>query len=441
MASFPSFWLFQLSLVFLSFSSLVHSAPWIVTDAYAKVVETEQYYYSSSVVTDIKEITPTVTSLPEALSTITAVPTTDHFYYQSGDVTVVQELYPTGVGKPEDQYDDYYDSYPYDEVTTVFKVNLTYTAPTSCSTQWTTTTPVDVTPPQIVRDELPRTAMATSISVDSSEPFEPTSYTYDIVYVDPTQVPSPTLSILKSQNRPMDLYGMDCYYNANDDTYSDSDTYTDSDDSYDDDGNYYYPYGSGSWFLNSYWMGISPLALTLILLLGWIGIFFLLGFIEAFIRFRRLMTGWQTRRGLPVCWALTILPITLLLLFYFRKGYRARSQADAEILQERWNAMSLGTRLRLFVVWGFRFRYPPMLGPAPARVKASKQPGENPGPRLLDPSPPRSVEQGSREGSLGRSAPGDGATAPSTAQPEMAEAEVAPAAHGAPTDDRIDRVQ
>ena len=420
MASVHSFGLFKLSFAFAYLSSLVVAAPWIVTDAYEKIVATEPYYYSSTVVTRIQEITPTVTPVPEALSTITSIATSDQLYYESIDVTVVEKLYPTGVGEPVDRY-DYYDNYYSSGIsgyhTTIFKVNLTYSAPTGCSTQWTKTSAVDVTPPLAVQNLLPRTAVATSTSVDSSRPFQPTTFTYDVVYVDPTQIPSSSLSSISYWSRPTALYlGAGCESDGYYPNYNDN-------------------YPEENWYLDSYWMGISPLALTLILSIGWVGLFLILGFIEAFIRFRRLMNGWQTRRGLPVCWSLTILPITLFLLCCFKKGYRARSEADAKILRKRWAAMSVGTKLRLFFIWGFRFKYPPMLGPTPARVKTSKQPSKNPGPRLLTPSPPGSVAPDSREGSVERSA-----HSPAT-HAEMAEVSL-PAASGAlpsQLDDQIGR--
>ncbi|KAL5365054.1 hypothetical protein BJX96DRAFT_6638 [Aspergillus floccosus] len=386
MLSIHSFTL--LSLVYTSFfHTLIHARPWIVTELKEKVTLTEDYYYGSTVVTSIQQITATATSLPEALSTITVV-SSDRYDYE--DVTVVQKLYPTGVGAPVNHRYNYLDTYYLTnrDISTIFKVNLTYSAPTGCSTQWTTTVAADVTPPAIAQSLLPRSAVATSVSVDSREPFQPTTYTYEVVYVDATQVPTSTLSSLRLYSRPTDLYsGANCDY-YDDPSSSNYNYYSHYSDYWD---NY-------NWFLDDYYMGISPLGLTLACSLGWIGLWLILGFIEAWVRFRRLMTGWQTRRGLPVCWAITILPVTLLLLFGFKKGFRARSQADAEILQRRWDAMSVGTKLKLFFVWGFRYKYPPMLGPAPARVKTSKQPGKNPGPRLLDPTPPRTPDE-SRQGS------------------------------------------
>ncbi|RAL17407.1 uncharacterized protein BO97DRAFT_402017 [Aspergillus homomorphus CBS 101889] len=419
MASLHSFLLF-LSFVLAHLSSFVSAAPWIVTAYYQEDVYTREGYYTTYTTTRIEQITPTVTSLPPAQSTITSV--ANHLdyngygsYYENNDVTVIEQLYPTGVGS------DYYD-YLYEDndgdVTTMFVVNLTYTAPTGCSSQWTTTTTAEITPPARVQSLLPLTAVETSFSVDDSRPFQPTTYTVDVVYVDPTQVPSSSLESLSLYNRPTSLYtGDNCYYTASSGAQYGSGSYSNGYSSgyYNDwDDNY-------NWFLDNYYMGISPLALTLILSLGWIGLFLILGFIEAWIRFRRLMTGWQTRRGLPVCWSLTILPITLILLCWFRRGYRARSQADGEVLQKRWKAMSIWTKLRLFFVWGFRFKYPPMLGPAPARVKTSKQPERTPGPRLLEPSPASSVAPQSRQGSTAQ--PGGDVAAPAaTADPEMAEA-------------------
>lgn len=415
----PTLSLKTLSLAFtlLTSNSLVNAAPWIVTEAYEEIVATLPAYYDHSIQTRIQEITPTVTSLPEALSTATVVTSDYPYAYASNDITIIQELYPTGVGRPAE--DDYYEeeygnanpSYRYyshgaDNHVTVYKVNLTYTAPTGCSTDWTRTTAASVFPPQQVEDLLPRTAVETSLSVDSSLPFQPVTHTYDVVFVDPTQVPSSSLSELRYSHRPTAMYtgSASCDYYDGNDRYTYSDPYD-----YDENDN---------WYTDSYWMGISPLALTLIILFGWIGLLLILGFIEAFVRFRRLMTGWQTRRGLPVFWAFTVMPITFIILcFFFKKGYRARSNADAEILRRRWKAMSVWTKLRLFFVWGFRYKYPPMLGPAPALVKASKRPQDNPGPRLLTPSDQGSIAEGLREGSQPRDVP----SASGGADPEMAQ--------------------
>ncbi|KAJ5550740.1 hypothetical protein N7535_001317 [Penicillium sp. DV-2018c] len=371
-------------ILFLSFvlSPLVLAAPWVVTDVYEQDVATD--YYGDSI-TRVNNISPTATLPAEALSTITSTNTYE-------DLTVIQKLYPTGYGVLRG-YDYGYLSLGDDGAyhTTVYKVNLTFSAPTACSTQWTTTTAATIIPP-------PRSGpccLGSSTSVDNSKPFQPTTYVYEVVYVEPTQVPSSDLSSLKYWNAPTNLYsGSDCRPTTGIGSSSSDGTLSSGpgDNDYPSSGGYYY--GSywgddGNWFTSKWGldMGISPLALLLIILLGWIGLVFIFGMIEAWVRFRRLMTGWQTRRGLPLFWSFILLPLSLFCLFCFRKGYRARTKEDAAILKKKWDAMGFWTKLRLFFAWGFRFKYPTVLGPAPATVKASKRPDQS-GPRLLNPTPP-----------------------------------------------------
>ncbi|CAG8245103.1 unnamed protein product [Penicillium olsonii] len=360
----------------------VYAAPWIVTDVYEQELYTR--VYASDVKTYVNKISPTATLPEEALSTIISTDAIDSY-------TIVEKLYPTGYGVQRYDYGDSY--YTLDQEgnyhTTIYKVNVTYSAPTGCSTQWTTTSAVAVTPPAQIGNLLPRETVATSTSVDNSQPFQPTTYIYEVVYVDPTQVPSADLSSASYWNKPTASYnGAGCQYTGSDGTSS---------------GYYggYYNYGyydDGDWFTSKWGMGIgiSGLALILICILGWAGLFFFLGMIEAWVRFRRLMTGWQTRRGFPLFWAFSCFPISLFFLFCFRKGFRARSREDAEILKKRWDEMGFGTKLRLYFVWGFRFKYPTVLGPAPARVGGSKRPHES-GPRLLE-TPPATAAP-SRDGS------------------------------------------
>ncbi|KAJ5639889.1 uncharacterized protein N7484_007751 [Penicillium longicatenatum] len=401
MAPSRSFSYFLSLVLTFNFFSFVFAAPWIITEAYEQVIETPYYYYESSVVTSIVQIVPTVTSLPEAISTITSI---DDY----SSITVIEKLYPTSVGTPL----GYYDYYDYDNTesgyhTTVYVVNITYSAPTGCSTQWTTATPVTVYPPNAVEDYLPTTAMSTSVSVDNSSPFSPTTYTVDYIFVEPTQIPAASMSYLSSAYAPTTLYDDSCYYSS---SSSGSGSYY---------GYYDYDDYEGSWFFDPYWMGISPFALTMILLFGWIGIFLIAGFIEAWVRFRRLMLGWQTRRGLPLCWAFTLMPISFLLIIAFRKGFRARSETEAVALREQWDGLGFWKKLKLFFIWGFRYKYPPILGEAPPRVKPSKQPGaqvsKQPRESLLNPTQPMAT--GANPGTS------RGVAAADAADPEMGEIE------------------
>jgi hypothetical protein len=423
MAATRSFLCFLTLVIYCSF---VHAAPWIVTDYWQEELVTSypyDYYYSSNVVPYVttvnQEVRPTVTALPEPVSKYSSV---DSGYYY-GDVTVVNELYTATIGTAANDIaygaaDSYYE-------TTIYVVNLTYTAPTGCSTQWTTTTTATVTPPNsVVEALLPRTATSTSLSVDkTSTPFSPTTYTYVYVWVEPTQVPSSSLACLSDESRPTSLYeGSKCQYKSSSSCGHD----------YGDYGNY------GSWF-NDPWWGISPLGIMLVCILSWIGLFFILGIIEAWFRFRRLMTGWQTRRGFPLSWAFMLMPVSLFCLCCFRKGYRSRNAADAAFLQQKWRDTSAWKKFKLFIVWGFRFKYPDVLGPAPARVMMSKRPGKDAGQPLLNASPPQTTQfmwgapmaAGARAGPEGR--------APNPAQ-HPAQAPLVPEASGALSGSREEEV-
>ncbi|KAJ5961117.1 uncharacterized protein N7479_008267 [Penicillium vulpinum] len=411
----------QSFILFLSFvlSPFVQAAPWLVTDVYEQVITTDYY---SELTTIVQRITPTAALPDEALSTLT---TTNTVY----DYTIIQKLYPAGYGEKKGYYGGYGESLGSDGNyhSTIYKVNLTYSAPTACSTQWTTTTAASFSPPYEIASLLPTDNVEASTSVDNSQPFQPTTYIYKVIFVDPTQIPTITMNSLSLYNAPTSRYsGSGCEYTTRASHYGYSDDYntgetasgvgsSSSTDNNDSESGYYDDYWDGdNWFTSKRWtgIGISYLAVTLICLLGWIGLVFILGMIEAWIRFRRLMTGWQTRRGLPLFWAFILLPLSLFFLCCFRKGYRARSKEDAEILQRRWKNTGFWAKIRLFFIWGFRFEYPDVLGPAPALVRASKRPTES-GPRLLDATPP-GTHAPSLDGSAGTAPP---------AGPEMAQAQ------------------
>lgn len=381
--------LYFLSLVLTYLTPFVLGAPWIVTDYYQAVPEevygdydTSKHKWSIITTTTYQEIIPTATSLPDAIQTNVVV----NSDYYADEVTIVEKLYPSGgVGKPV-PYSAVYNYVDSQWTSIIWVVNLTYSAPTACSTQWTTTTAATVTPPSDYTFDrlLPSTAVSTSYSVYNAEGFRSSTYVYKYIYVEPTQVPTRSLSSLSDRYVPSTLYD----YNDKKCRYQNSDyTYYNYPDSYYDD------YYGG--------LAISPLAILLICVLGWIGLWFLLGILEAWIRFRRLMTGWQTRRGMPVCWALTIMPLTLFCLCCLRKGYRSRNAHDAAVLQSRWKKLTAWNKFTLFLKWGFRYSYPTILGPAPERV--SKKPGNNRGQPT---GPPLPYANGPHNGVYPPGAPG-----------------------------------
>jgi hypothetical protein len=49
--------------------------------------------------------------------------------------------------------------------------------------------------------------------------------------------------------------------------------------------------------------------------------------------------------------------------------YTAKSKEEQEVLVEQWNALRAGEKFKLWMKWGFRWKYPGILGPEPEKVK------------------------------------------------------------------------
>ncbi|EAW12115.1 uncharacterized protein ACLA_060700 [Aspergillus clavatus NRRL 1] len=366
MAPSRSFALAFLSLV-LQCPSFAVAAPWIATKLYEASEHTYRYAYETTTETTIQEITPTAAPMPAALSTATFVTSPRY-----GDaVTVVQVLYPSGAGAAAtyDRY-GYYDT---GHVTTDYYVNMVYSASGSCSTQspFTTALPVDV--PGYLRGAVPATSTTTTYSVDSSRPFQPTTYTNALAFIDPTQLPASSLSSLSDLYMPYTMrYG--CYdsnYGSGSSRYGGSSDYSDR---------YYHDF----WF-------DYPYAIVIIPVVAWFVLWLIIGLIENWFQFRRLMKGWQARRGFPISWCMVAPIISCLLLCFSCKGFQARSVDEAQVLKEKWNQMGFWKKIGLWLRWGFGFSYPSILGSPPDKVgRPSKRPVAATAP-LLSVSPPRSV--------------------------------------------------
>lgn len=79
----------------------------------------------------------------------------------------------------------------------------------------------------------------------------------------------------------------------------------------------------------------------------------LLGFVENFFWFRRLMLGKTCLRMGTVCWAS---------IFIFVVGFtiieKRRSPEDRAEFRQQWKTMQLKTKIKLWCQFGFRHRYP-----------------------------------------------------------------------------------
>jgi hypothetical protein len=102
----------------------------------------------------------------------------------------------------------------------------------------------------------------------------------------------------------------------------------------------------------SYYCG-TPLMTWIIVIATVIPGLFLLGFLESWFWFRRLMTGKSAMRFGTVCWVL----ISLWVLCFTRMQ-DARSKEDQKLLQEKWKTMGSGAAFKAWWKWGFRHKYP-----------------------------------------------------------------------------------
>lgn len=365
--------------VYFSFCvSLAAAAPWIVTEYYEEIVTVEPAYtdyeyeytytYPPETLTGIQTLaSPTGSPLSTAIITNSV----DSEYgddSQGYEYTVVQVLYPYQSAAAIPTTDVYgYEDSPY----TSYVVALAYTAPTECSSSWTYTTAVPVYPAIAVKP----TSVSTSFYTDNSVPFQPSTVTEVYAYVDPTQVPASSLSLLSESYSPYpSCYNPDPTASA---SSSSSSASSGSSSSSPYQGTYYcdeYDCSETSWINDSSDYGISPLAIILIIVLGWTFVIFVAGLFENYFHFQRLMKGWQARRGLPVSWWFWIFPVTwLVFLGFSRKGFQARTVEDAQVLREKWDEMGFWKKKGLWLRHGFGTGYPKMLllgenGLAPPRV-------------------------------------------------------------------------
>ncbi|KAI4712266.1 hypothetical protein J4E89_002532 [Alternaria sp. Ai002NY15] len=99
---------------------------------------------------------------------------------------------------------------------------------------------------------------------------------------------------------------------------------------------------------------------------------FLLGFLESWFWFRRLMLGKSAMRFGTVCWIL----MSLWVLCFTRMQDR-RSAEDQKMLAERWKNMGSGAAFKAWWKWGFRHRYPEeLLGQFSKTTVGFVQPGQ-----------------------------------------------------------------
>ncbi|KAL2018119.1 hypothetical protein VTK56DRAFT_1249 [Thermocarpiscus australiensis] len=333
---------------------------WTVTSYYVVTETTSTMFGDLYTYTSTMTVKPTVT--PTATPTSSRTSTDDYY-----DVEVVS-LYLPGGSVPES------DLVPYttDDYTagafTDYAVPVTYTAPSSCPTPFSVVTYTDVDIPYQVTEHISVVSTATSVRTVTSSNTEFTWYT---MFVDRTAVPSSML------NPTSDFYYSYYILNCRNPTATGAaylgPTYTphsgggSSDGSDDDD-----------WEVCAALTGCVAVATWVIVVATILPTIFVLGFVESYCWFRRMMLGKSALRLGTVCWCALSLWLVLL-----TRRQPARSPQDQALLKQYWATLGAGTRIKLWFKWGFRWKYPVELignpdGNNPVVQVAAAPPGQPP---------------------------------------------------------------
>ena len=347
----------------LSFALSVLAAPYVVTTYVEISVYTEEAFTDFETTVPASLDTETFSVVPATpVSAITTLTASAGY----ADVTLVEIVVPSGA--PASENYDYDSSY----VDTSYVVPVTYTPEATCTSQnWTLTTTVPVFVPFIV--SLAPVTVSTSASTISYP--TPLTAIYVVAVLNPADVDADDLAAASSDNMPYEM--SDCYtptsYCATGTASAASCTttfaYDDSNSGYNGgyggyDGGYDGAYDDDNW--------IRPLVLICVLVpVGWILLWVLIGLWESWMSFKGLMLGQHRKRGLPYAWCC----ISVLFLCWVGPTYKAKSAEEQAELLEKWKAMRRGEKFGLWMRWGFRWKYPDMIGDEPEIAKRAFRQG------------------------------------------------------------------
>ncbi|KAJ4372918.1 hypothetical protein N0V83_003209 [Neocucurbitaria cava] len=316
------------------------SAFWTYTSRIAEIVSESPYtLYDGEVSTYMDTTYRSVKSTV----TPTATPTSTSTYMQAyDDLQIVYAYYPTGAIAESDLEP----AYDYSATTTststtdtylYFSMPVTMTAPASCPTPFTVTTSASVSVPTEVTDQV--TPTSTEPGTTSTGLYGDV-YVYQTWYLSESAAPFTTTSdyyyeyyIASCSTPPASYTGSPRSGGSNDDDSSNSSR-------------------SRFCYYSSYYCG-TPLRTWIIVIASVIPGLFLLGFLESWFWFRRLMMGKSAMRFGTVCWVL----ISLWVLCFMRMQDR-RSKEDQKLLAEKWKNMGSGAAFKAWWKWGFRHAYP-----------------------------------------------------------------------------------
>ncbi|KAK2630221.1 hypothetical protein QTJ16_001041 [Diplocarpon rosae] len=350
----------------------VPAAPYVVTSYVILSVYTrdgytasdEPYTYSSSL------HTRTGTTRPESLITSiypVAAPSTGVSAIatltasaDNADVTLINIVLESGsiLSSP-------YSSSAAASLDTSYAVPITYTPEARCSQNWTFTTNVPVEIPAMVTPT--PVTLETSVSLFRYQDQKPMRHTEVLAILNPTNVASGEVASASSIYAPYQMSY--CYVptttcaTASPTECSQIWTYTSSPSGY----------NSSSWYNDyddRYWLR-SLILVCVLVPLGWILIWLAVGLLESWYSFKGLFLGLHRKRGFPYAWCC----ISVLFLCWVGPTYKAKSPEEQAVLLERWKAMKKSEKFKLWMKWGFRWKYPDVLGAEPELAKRAVRQG------------------------------------------------------------------
>jgi len=345
-------------------------APYIITSyvevsvyTYEPAETLRSTTYSADIETYTEAVVPKITPVTNAISTSTDTTAYAH-------VTLIDIVLPPGSGAQSTVSDDYYTTNT--GLETNYVVPITYTPYATCTgsaQNWTYVTNVPVDLPSIIATLITPATVTTSASSYTDYNDRITAETTVEAILNPTDVASDTLASASSLNEPYQLSY--CYTPTTSCTTVVSSasctptwvypSYSYSDPSLDDDG-----------YCDDYWCGDRALLLIAICVpVGWVVLWLLLGLLESWLSFKGIMLGKNRKRGVPYAWCCII----FLFLCCTGPTYKAKSPEEQVRLAEQWKEMKFGKKLGLWFKWGFRWKYPDMLGDAPEMNKRAFREG------------------------------------------------------------------
>ena len=317
-------------LTLLAYPLLVCATYWTVS-SYFEIDTTVSHFGTNTFSWDYFTYTTTRTVKSGVSPTVSPLSvSTEVVSYEQ--LTIVYVYLPAGVVAENDIQTT--DSFVEPNAMTVYMEPLVYTAPASCPTSFTVTTMVEVQVPTQVTNLVTPTSITTTVaSIDD--------LTEVTAYLSMGAVPT-TAAIT---DYVYSYYIADC----RNPTATGAAYWGPSGTS---SGGFR---GGGDYGLEvcSLLTGCTSLQTWAIVVASVLPSLFVLGWVESFLWFRRLMLGKSALRFGTVCWIL----ISLWVLCFTRTSPE-RIKEDQARLKIQWDAMSAGTRWKLWWKWGFKHAYP-----------------------------------------------------------------------------------